>query len=685
MSAERLYHRLPEIVRRRDLDQGEPLRALLAVVESELAAIEDDVSRLYDNQFVETAEDWVVPYLADLLGAGPLGALPNAGVPPRTQAASAVDYRRHKGTVAVLERLARDVTGWYARGVEYFQYLAHTQNPAHVRSGKGGLFDLRRPLDLTLMGGPFEPADHFRTVDVRRIATRRGRFNLPNLGLFVWRLATFALDRVPARSVSGVPAGRYNFDALGFDTRLFNRPAARAADVVRQDTEAELPVALRPAALTAGLASYYGAGKALLAEADGVAVPVGNVVIADLSAWAAPAAGKVAIDPLLGRLMFGTAPTNPASVRVSYAYGFAAGLGGGPYDRRATLADPTAFPLVIDVGKTLTGPPIPPAQFTFSTIQQALTQWAGSTDALIRIQDSEVYDGSLAITLPPGRRLVLEAANGARPNLNLMGVLRIVGSDPASSVTLSGLRIAGPVEVEGSFELRIEHSTLIPGTGDSLRAGAGGVAELQVTAHASILGAVRLPAGIAGLTVRDGIIDGGPRAAIVSADAAGSPPGPPVTLERVTVFGAVSADTLRLASEVLFTGTVTVQRRQEGCLRFSYVPPGSAVPRAYRCQPQLALTRQAEAVGLDVLPDPSNDRTRTLDALVPRFTATAYGDPAYGQLALTADPGLEGGAADGGEMGAFHLLEQPQREAQLRALIDEYGRFGLDVGIFFVD
>jgi hypothetical protein len=677
VSPERLYHRLPEIVRRRDLDQGEPLRALLAVLESELATVEDDVARLYDNQFVETAEDWVVPYLADLLGVRPLGTLPNAGVPPRTQVASAVDYRRHKGTVAVLERLARDVTGWYARGIEYFQYLAHTQNPAHVRLGRGGLFDIRRPLDPALVDGPFEPADHFRTVDVRRIATRRGRFNLPNLGLFVWRLKTYARDRVPARRISGGAAGRYTFDALGFDTRLFNRPVARTPDVVRQDTEAELPVALRSAALTADLASYYGSGKALLVEADSVPVPVASVVIADLAAWAAPAAGKVAIDPLRGRLMFGTPPTDPASVRVSYSYGFAADLGGGPYDRRAPLADPAAVTQVIDVLKS----------GAVSTIQQALTQWqaAGSPDALIRILDSEVYGGSLAITIPPGRRLVVEAASGARPNLDLVGALRIAGSDAASSVTLSGLRIAGPVEVEGSFELRIEHSTLIPGTGDSLRAGAGGVGELQVTVHAGILGAVRLPAGIAGLTVTDGIVDGGARSAIASADASGSPPGPPTSLERVTVFGAVTVDALLLASEVLFTGMVTVQRRQEGCLRFSYVPPGSAVPRGYRCQPQLALARQAEALGIDALPDPSADRTRTLEALVPRFTATAYGDPAYAQLAATADPGLLGGAADGGEMGAFHLLEQPQREAQLRELIDEYGRFGLDVGIFFVD
>jgi hypothetical protein len=34
-------------------------------------------------------------------------------------------------------------------------------------------------------------------------------------------------------------------------------------------------------------------------------------------------------------------------------------------------------------------------------------------------------------------------------------------------------------------------------------------------------------------------------------------------------------------------------------------------------------------------------------------------------------------------MGAFHNLYQPQRQANLRARLDEYLRFGLEAGIFF--
>ena len=42
-------------------------------------------------------------------------------------------YRRRKGTAAMLEQLARDVTGWDARAVEYFELLATTQYMNHRR------------------------------------------------------------------------------------------------------------------------------------------------------------------------------------------------------------------------------------------------------------------------------------------------------------------------------------------------------------------------------------------------------------------------------------------------------------------------------------------------------------------------------------------------------------------------
>jgi hypothetical protein len=98
-----------------------------------------------------------------------------------------------------------------------------------------------------------------------------------------------------------------------------------------------------------------------------------------------------------------------------------------------------------------------------------------------------------------------------------------------------------------------------------------------------------------------------------------------------------------------------VERVQQGCVRFSYLGDAARAPRRYRCQPE----RPA-----------------------PQFTSTRFGDPGYGQLADRCAEALRQGSSRQSDLGAFGDLLQPQREANLRAALDEYLRFGLEAGIF---
>ena len=246
-----------------------------------------------------------------------------------------------------------------------------------------------------------------------------------------------------------------------------------------------------------------------------------------------------------------------------------------------------------------------------------------------------------------------------------------------AALTLSGLLVEGQVLVgKGSLRaLRITHSTLVPtGKAESIV-----VAEqndsLQVAIESSIVGALRMPAATRGLTVTDSIVDsaGLDGGAIGPTEGTGAF-GPPTTLERVTVFGRVKVRELRLASETIFVDTVTSQRRQSGCVRFSYVPPGSQTPRRYRCQPDLALEGDP----------PKREEARILRRLRPAFTSIHFAEPAYGQLASSCPRQIKTGAADGGEMGVFNQLEQPQREANLRLRLEEYMPFGLEPGVIHV-
>ena len=56
---DRLYNLLPALYRQLDERQGQPLRALMAVLEREYARLEEDMGAVYDNWFIQTCDRWV--------------------------------------------------------------------------------------------------------------------------------------------------------------------------------------------------------------------------------------------------------------------------------------------------------------------------------------------------------------------------------------------------------------------------------------------------------------------------------------------------------------------------------------------------------------------------------------------------------------------------------------------------
>jgi hypothetical protein len=144
-SPDRLYELLPTIYRLRDAEQGEPLRALLRVIAEQVDVVEDDIAQLYANWFIETCQDWAVPYIGELIGFQPVHEAGDPGASnqrrstitiPRRAVANTIRYRRAKGTLALLEQLAADLAGWPARAVEFYLLLGWTQHINHQRLGR---------------------------------------------------------------------------------------------------------------------------------------------------------------------------------------------------------------------------------------------------------------------------------------------------------------------------------------------------------------------------------------------------------------------------------------------------------------------------------------------------------------------------------------------------------------------
>ncbi|HEV2447908.1 MAG TPA: hypothetical protein VGS58_18390, partial [Candidatus Sulfopaludibacter sp.] len=142
-----------------------PLASMLALVDEQLAVLAQDLDQLYDDQFIETCAPWVIPYIGDLIGYQEVNGIAPAVASPRAEVAHTISFRRRKGTVLVMEQLARDVTGWGAHAVEFFQVLADTQYMNHIRPGNFYSPDLRDWQTGLYMDTGFDQTAH--KVDVR--------------------------------------------------------------------------------------------------------------------------------------------------------------------------------------------------------------------------------------------------------------------------------------------------------------------------------------------------------------------------------------------------------------------------------------------------------------------------------------------------------------------------------------
>lgn len=707
-TAQRLLELLPAVYRLRDAtDGGGLLRELLEVLADEVDVLSEELEQLYDDQFVETCAPWAAPYLGDLVGYRVLHGVVPEVASPRAEVANTIGYRRRKGTASVLEQLARDVTGWPARVVEYFERVATTQYLNHVRPHAAVTVDLRDHEALawvTRHDGAFD--DHAHTADVRRIAADRpaapGRHNVPHVGLFLWRTEAVPLHRSPL--VEHADGRRFRLDALGADAPLLGVPRTEP-EITHLAEPYDVPLPLGRRWLRDHLEVYWGRDRSLLLErqtagAEPVAVGREAVRICDLSdvpggggAWAhEPPAGVVAIDPVLGRVHLGTALAAGERLLGTSAYGQAVPVGAG-HSRRALGVGPEPHTLVAG-GDDLQAP---------------LDAVAGG--GTVEVVDSDRYAQSLVLraTTPAGGtppEVHLVAGDRARPSLVLATALRL-RPDPGTTVVLDGLLVSGgPVVLEevGDTEERtvvIRDCTLVPGhtrtpDGRPQQPGRASLVVLdpfaRVVVEGSVLGPVVAVAG-SRVELRDSVVDASDRDAVAVCGRAaaaggalrevagvadmevgdGAEPAGLLDLDACTVVGGVHVTQLDASNSVLLArlpagdarrAAVWSRRRQAGCVRFSWVPEGSRTGRRYRCAPDPA--------------DPPGVRRAT----TPRFTSLRFGDPAYVQLSTATPDAIRRGADDESEMGVTHQLFTPQRETNLATRLDEYLRLGLEAGWF---
>lgn len=324
IDAARLFDLLPAVYRLLDVKDRAPgdrdqLRALLGVIAEQIGILQENLAQLYDDQFVDTCSDWVLPYIGDLLGNTPLYAgrpeegntarslfpdlsgprfAPRVAMRARPDVARTIYYRKRKATRPMLEGLAHDVTGWAARVVEFFELLAWTQCVRNHLLPQRTTVDVRNLDKLERLGSAFDEIVH--EVDVAPISQGHGWYEVQNIGFFVWRLNAYGIDESDPRLVGSAGDFRFHFHPAGIDAPLFSsyrpdessgisetrvpapiRPLRLALDI--RDYKQE-PIATRPpySELYGDAGSAQSLKRSLVIVSGGVRVPPEKICSADL-------------------------------------------------------------------------------------------------------------------------------------------------------------------------------------------------------------------------------------------------------------------------------------------------------------------------------------------------------------------------------------------------------------------
>ena len=523
-----VYGLLPALYRNRDAASDGALLALTQVLDEARAIVEQDIDGLYVNWFAETADEWVLPYIGELVGLSEF-ELPAARL--RAMVADTIAFRRRKGSLPATEKRLADLTGW----------------PVQIRDGARG-----------------------RTIAVH-----------------AWRHPVFSVALGTPAPAEGQRDGGYHFSPLGVDIPLYNPPrpypGIEAPFVYALDAPHRLqsspPDGLLPVTIYADLVG------------DGVAraVPSSAIVAGDLSHWRHEAGGhaKVVIDPELGRLLLTPPPEHPPRLAVGYTYAATAAIGGGPYERVMTVPSDTTWVAYVDGAATeaaATGQPR-----AFPTLAAALAVYAAVPGCgMIRLLDSATHDvdGVRIGAEPDGcaadpnapRRLTIEALSGENPCLT--GDITADGRGAGSELVLSGLWIAGKITVCGLTALEMRHCTLRQPAG---RAAEGGVAiearntdagAPRVTLESCLAGPVDLARDVH-ISTTECVIDcdRSGRAIIGHGQA---------ELAMTTVLGTTTLARL-VATDVIFDDRLEVAANDEGTVRNSYFPDGSRTPPPADC------------------------------------------------------------------------------------------------------
>jgi hypothetical protein len=744
MTKKRLYDLLPDIYRRLDQRRGHPLYALVTVLESVYDTLEENITGLYNDWFIETCAPWCIPYIGDQLGIDGLDEGKQFPGGWRALVANTLGYRRRKGTIAPIANAVGDAAGWGTTAVEFFRLISITQNVHHLCLNQGKTVNLRNARDLENIDSPFDTTSH--TVDLSAYSPRyldesgspgdaHGKYNIPNIGIFIWRLQSYPREEAAA---SRTDSGYYTFNPFGLDTPLFNCPLTRSDHNVPA-REQNLPVPLGPELLRAQLEKtvknpgYRPIIRIFTRKKPGEAyeeIEPQNIRVCSLEDGKPSTlvqkdkSALAAVDPARGRLVF-TGTEQIAGVRVSYSYGFSADMGGGAYRRSLPLPAPVSWQARVSGSFT----PKKNSSFRdnrcFSSLGSAIKAWQSSLT-----EPGKSFRGK------PRTPQYMEQTTGGFDAEDLLhdstftstlhlppweegGFIQVLDND-----TYSLNQNEAPGQQSSSLKLLLEdHCQLVITAAQGKTPCISGGLHLSGSNVRVILnglwirGTIKLSGQIdlvlQHCTLRSGL-DSQPGLRLPVSIHAGQDNSQRLRVEiSHCITGPICLPghtaQIKVQDSIIdgFAGYALTGSGNDNDNALDYGPTAEIERSTILGKASLTrLTNATDALFTGVLTVQDTNTGSVSFSYLPRhsrapvrhrcvppfppgteksfFNSTVYGRPGYLQLSSTCPREIKTGAKNGAEIGAFNFLCQSRREAGLQQALKEYLPYGRNPGVFYV-
>jgi len=651
----------PALLQSPDGDQPPVSLALLAAVEEQWLELAADVDRVLDDTFPDSAADWALPYLGQLLGLPP-----DAG---RAEIGSATALRRRRGTPGALEDFAEVVTGWPTRVTEGWQTTLWCQQLSHPARHTASI-SLRAGEHL-LVGSELDQA--------RRSVTPGGSFHpaAATATVFPWQVRRF--DGVQVCPLT--TPRRFALHPLGVPAPLYLRPqplqiASDAEDEKPPGTPptarpprapGELPLratwrliaALGPDAISYGAVWRLTDSHPLAANSpddpplltltvDGNPLPWSSIALTGLPDAGAPTPDpmEVLVDPSRGTLSVGSGLAG--TIRATFYRPLPGAIGA-----LASTAEPdegAGTVIIVDPsGAPAAGGEVVVTDLTAAvTAALALPQpvarppdAAEAPDVEIRLATNDrIVSPGMVTGIPAATRWRIVAPAGLTPVI--VGDLGF-GLD-AAQIELAGCYLEGNLNVDANLAGLTLTSVTMNVAARRVLSVSPDAWTVRLHASRSHLGAIRADLSAFPISLTDCTVDGaGVPLSPCSTPGAGPAPTPalaaadrfpPQLWSRGCTFAGVVAVDVIDATDCLFIDGLRAVVTATGCLRYCHLGPHDqpqAHPTAYQC-----LAR--------ALPPLGSFGAEAAGYLAPVLTSPS---------AHRADPVFIG-ASDGGEIGAYH-------------------------------